>query len=54
MARGSEGQERVAGKEAYTVETINVISQWQYFVACSLSSYVGNVSDLPSTRKLVT
>jgi hypothetical protein len=51
----------VADKEAYTVHTINIISQLQYFVSRCLSSYVGNVFGLhsicvcfPSTRKLVT
>jgi hypothetical protein len=50
-----------ADKEAFTVHTINIISQRQYFVAHCLSSYVGNVFGehsicvcFPSTRKLVT
>jgi hypothetical protein len=34
---------QVADKEAYTVHTINIISQRQYFVAHCLSSCVGNV-----------
>jgi hypothetical protein len=50
----------VADKEAYTVHTINIISQRLYFVARCLSSYVRNVSlhstcvCFPSIRKLVT
>jgi hypothetical protein len=39
----------VRGKEAYTVRTTNIISQWQYFVAHCLSSYVSNVLGLYST-----
>jgi hypothetical protein len=39
----------VASKEAYTVHTIKIISQWQYFVASCLSSYVDNVFGLPSS-----
>jgi hypothetical protein len=49
MGRGSEGWEGVASKEAYTVHTKNIISQWQYFVARYLSSYVGNVFGLASS-----
>jgi hypothetical protein len=58
--KGIRGAGGVADKEAYTVHTINIISQRQYFVARCLSSYVGNVFGLhsiciyiPSTRKLV-
>jgi hypothetical protein len=58
---GISGVGGVADKEAYTVHTINIISQRQYFVARSLSSYVDNVFGLrsicvffPSTCKLVT
>jgi hypothetical protein len=61
MGRGSDGLGGVADKEAYTVHTINIISQRQYFIARYLSSYVGNVFGLhsicvcfPSARKLVT
>jgi hypothetical protein len=50
---------RVADKETYCPYN-NIISQWQYFVARYLSSYVGNVFGVdsicvcfPSTRKLV-
>jgi hypothetical protein len=39
----------VSDKEAYTVHTINIISQWQYFVSCCFSSYVGNVFGLHNT-----
>jgi hypothetical protein len=39
----------VADKEAYTVHSINIISQRQYFVARCLSSYAGNVFGLHST-----
>jgi hypothetical protein len=53
MARGSEGWEGVAGKEAYTVHTTNITSQWQYFVAHWPSSYVGNFFGFPSILKLV-
>jgi hypothetical protein len=52
-----QGVGGVADKEAYTVHTINIISQRQYLVACCLISYVGNVFGLhsicvyfPSTR----
>jgi hypothetical protein len=47
MAGGIEGCEGETGKEAYTVHIINIISQSQYFVVCSLNSYVGNVVGLP-------
>jgi hypothetical protein len=33
----------VDDKEAYTVHTINIISQRQYFVGRCLSSCIGNV-----------
>jgi hypothetical protein len=39
----------VADTEAYTVRTINIISQRQYFVARCLSSYVNNVFGLQSS-----
>jgi hypothetical protein len=39
----------VADKEAYTVRTINIISQRQYLVSRCLISYVGNVFGLYST-----
>jgi hypothetical protein len=38
----------VAEKEAYTVQTVNIISQQQYFVGHCLSSFVGNVFGLHS------
>jgi hypothetical protein len=51
----------VADKEANTVHIFNIISQWQYFVARRLISFVGNVFGIrnirvcfPSARKLVT
>jgi hypothetical protein len=51
---------RVADKKAYTVHTMNITSQWQYFTACCLMSYLGTVLPLhgmcicfPSTHKLV-
>jgi hypothetical protein len=47
--KGIRGVEGAADNEAYTVHTINIISQRQYFVARCLSSYVGNVFDLHST-----
>jgi hypothetical protein len=60
-AKGIRGVGGVADKEAYTVHTINITSQWQYFVACCLNSYASNVFGLcsicvcfPSTGKLVT
>jgi hypothetical protein len=43
---GIEGLGGVADKEAYTVHTINIISQRQYFVARCLIAYVGNVFGL--------
>jgi hypothetical protein len=49
-----KGIRGVANKEAYTVHTINIISQQQYFVACHLSLYVGKVFVLYSVCKLVT
>jgi hypothetical protein len=49
----------IAGKDAYTVHTINIISKRQYFVARCLISSVNNIFGLhsmfvcfPSTRKL--
>jgi hypothetical protein len=40
---------RIADKDAYTTDhAINIISQQHYFVACCLSSYVGNVFGLHS------
>jgi hypothetical protein len=33
---------------------IDIISQWQYLKARSLTFYDGNVFGLPSSRKLVT
>jgi hypothetical protein len=58
--KGFRGVGGVADKEAYTVHTVNIISQRQYFVARCLISYVGNAFGLhsicicfPSTRKLV-
>jgi hypothetical protein len=58
--KGIRGAGGVADKEAYTVHTINIISQRQYIVARCLIS-VGNVFGLhnicvcfPSARKLVT
>jgi hypothetical protein len=41
--KGIRGVGGVAGKEQYTVHTINTISQRQYFVARRLSSCVGDV-----------
>jgi hypothetical protein len=38
----------VADKEAYTVHTINIASQRQYFVVRCLNSYIGNVFGLRS------
>jgi hypothetical protein len=59
--KGISGVGEVADKETYTVNTINIISPRQYFVARCLSSYIGNVFGLhsicvcfPSTRKLMT
>jgi hypothetical protein len=40
---------KVADKEAYTVQTINIIRQQQHSVARCLSSCVGNVFGLSST-----
>jgi hypothetical protein len=58
--KGIREMGEVADKEAYTVQTINIISQRQYFIARCLSFYVGYVFGLhsmclcfPSTRKLV-
>jgi hypothetical protein len=57
--KGIRGMEGVADKEAYAVH-VDIISQWQYFVACHLISYVSNAFGLhsicvcfPSTCKLV-
>jgi hypothetical protein len=52
-----QGDQRVGGvadKEPNSVQTINIIFQWQYFAACCLSSDVANVFGLPSTHKPVT
>jgi hypothetical protein len=52
---------RVAADKAYTVHSINIIFQFQYFVARCLSSYVSNIFSLhsmptcfPSTFELMT
>jgi hypothetical protein len=39
--KGIRGARGVAGKEACTVHTTNIISQWQCTVARRVSSYVG-------------
>jgi hypothetical protein len=48
---------RVAGTEAYTVQIMNIISQWLYFIARRLI-YVFSLHSIcvcfPSARKLVT
>jgi hypothetical protein len=41
--KGTKGQQGMAGKEAYTVHIVNIISQLQYFVATCLTSYVETV-----------
>jgi hypothetical protein len=41
--KGIRGVGAVADKEIYTVHTINITSQQQYFVAHCLISYVSNV-----------
>jgi hypothetical protein len=46
--QGIRGVGRVVDKEAYTVHTINIIFQRQYFVARCLISNVGNVFGLHS------
>jgi hypothetical protein len=58
--KGIREVEGVADKEECTVHTINITSQWQYFVVCCLISYASNVFGshricicLPSTHKLV-
>jgi hypothetical protein len=41
-----QGDQRVggvAGEEACTIHFCNITSQWQYFVARCLNSYVGNI-----------
>jgi hypothetical protein len=43
-ARQGNRAARVAGKGAFTVQTINIISQSQYFVACCLISYISYAS----------
>jgi hypothetical protein len=57
--KGIRGLGGVAGKEAHTIQTMNIISRRQHFIAPCLSSHVGNVFGLrrvsvcfPSTRKL--
>jgi hypothetical protein len=59
--KGIRGVEGVEVQEAFTVHTINIISQQQYFVAHCLISSVSNVFGLhsicvcfPSTCKVVT
>jgi hypothetical protein len=58
---GSEGLGGIADKEEHTLHSLDVIFQWQYFVARCPSSSVGKVFGLhsicfcfPSTLKLVT
>jgi hypothetical protein len=47
--KGIRGVGGTVDKDTCTVHTINIISQWQYFVARCLSSYVGNVFGLNTT-----
>jgi hypothetical protein len=44
--KGIRRMREVADKEAYSIHTINIISQQQYFVARCLSSSVSNVFGL--------
>jgi hypothetical protein len=43
----------VAGKKTKTFQTIDIICQWQYFIAHCFSFHVGNDFGLPSTLKLL-
>jgi hypothetical protein len=46
--KGIRGVGAVADKEAYSVHTVDIISQRQYFAARCLVSYVGNMFGLHS------
>lgn len=48
MSKGVRGLRGIADRDAYTVHTINIISQRQCFVAHCLVSYIGNVFGLDS------